>query len=107
MLIEDTLKVPLMNKENDYEDEENWQCSTEFHPSFYRNVSVFKLVLLYTLVIVPWALLALFGLSSLNWSQKNNSKYYIRPDLTYSKYPSFFELLAGVLTFLRSSSRSR
>jgi hypothetical protein len=87
MSIEDALKVPLMNKENDYEYDPYWQYPTEYHPSSYKKNPVFKLVLLYNFFVFPWASLVFLGIWNWQQSQETKTRYYIRPDLTYSKSP--------------------
>ena len=86
MSIEDALKVPLMGEEYVHAEDANCQYLAEFHPPLYKKNSVFKEILLCALVIAPWTLLVSLGAWNWNEFQQCKTRYYIRPELTYSKY---------------------
>jgi len=88
MSIEEALKVPLMSKEDGHENNSHWHYSTEFHPSLHKKTSRLKRGLFYIFVIFPWALLALLSVWSWKQFQETRTRYYVRPDLAYSKHSS-------------------
>jgi len=87
MSFEDALKVPLIGEEHVHAENANWQYLADFHPPLYKKNSVVKKALLCAFFVAPWALLVLLGAWNWNQFQQCKTRYYIRPDLTYSKYP--------------------
>lgn len=78
------LREPLMSEEERSLEKVDWEYLTGATTVQHNNKAI-KQSLLYTLVILPWILLAVLGFWAWNSSLRYKSRWYVRPDLVYSK----------------------
>jgi hypothetical protein len=103
MLMEDASKDPLMGGDDSESESSHWRHSTEFHPA-QKNSAAKKLVIC-VLFVLPWTLLLWQGVWSWKYSGELKSRYYIRPELTYSKF-MVCKFYLQFLIVARSGARS-
>jgi hypothetical protein len=87
MSTENALKVPLMGDLTVDLENEDWRHFAEFHPQPQKTPWI-KRILLRAFALLSWTLLVLLGVW--NWKlwnevQQCKARYYIRPELSYSK----------------------
>lgn len=83
MTFEDS-REPLMSAENRSLEKEEWVNFTRPRSVQDKNKRI-KGALLYAVIIFPWILLAVLGICTWNLSLRYKSRWYVRPDLVYSK----------------------
>ena len=84
------LKEPLMDDEDRSSMESDWVYSLKLRTAQQKN-RFLRRILLSSFIALPWILLVLLGILSWNALYQYKTKYYVRPDLTYSKKPSIID----------------
>lgn len=79
------VKEPLIIDVDRYFDESGWE-TPRGAPVGRRKTIPTRNILFYAFVICPWILLAVLGAWSQHALTECKSRYYIRPDLTYSEF---------------------
>lgn len=101
--MEDVSKVPLMGENDSDSESSHVQYSAGFHPIHKRNSAAKQLVIC-ILFVLPWALLVWQGIWSWKYSGELKSRYYIRPELIYSRF-TMYKSYVRFLNVARSGTR--
>ena len=85
MTIDETHDSEALLSKESVDSEESWDYSAKLHRPKSRRKEVLKKVVLSILIIFPWTVIIVLGISGWNLGRERKPEWYIRPELTYSK----------------------